>query len=58
MDKENFNLKPILDPLTNVSVNDFIRNHYETLAKEQQLAKDREKMIEQFRKYKERIKAE
>lgn len=58
MDKENFILRPSLDPLKSVSVNDVIRSHQEMLEKEKKMAKDREKLIEQFRKYKERIKAE
>lgn len=58
MDKENFILRPILDPLKSVSINDVIRSHKEMLEKERKLAEDREKMAEEFRKYKERIKAE
>lgn len=58
MDKENFNFRPILDPLKSVSVNEVIRSRQEMLEKERKLAEDREKLIEQFRKYKERNKAE
>ena len=58
MDKENFNLRPILDPLKSFSINEVIRIRQETLEKERKLIEDREKLIEQFRKYKERIKAE
>ena len=58
MDKENFILRPILDPLKSVSINDFIRSRQETLEKERKLAEDEAKLIEQFRKYKERNKAE
>lgn len=58
MDKENFNLRPILDPLKSFSINEVIRSHQETLEKERKLIEDRERLIEQFRKYKERIKAE
>lgn len=58
MDKENFNLRPILDPLKNFSINEVIRSRQETLEKERKLIEDRERLIEQFRKYKERNKAE
>ena len=58
MDKENFNLRPILDPLKSVSINDVMRSRQETLEKERKLIEDRERLIEQFRKYKERNKAE
>ena len=58
MDKENFKLRPILDPLKSVSINEAVRSRNETLEKERKLIEDREKLIEQFKKYKERNKAE
>lgn len=58
MDKENFNLRPVLDPLKSFSINEVIRSRQETLEKERKLIGDRERLIEQFRKYKERNKAE
>lgn len=58
MDKENFNFRPYLDPLKSFSWNEVIRSRQETLEKERKLIEDRERLIEQFRKYKERNKAE
>lgn len=58
MDKENFIFRPSLDPLKSVSINEVIRSRQETLEKEKKLAKEREEMIENFKKYQERIKAE
>lgn len=58
MDKENFILRPNYDPLKSVSINDVIRSHQEMLEKERKLAEDREKLIKEFEKYKERNKAE
>ena len=58
MDKENFNFRPYLDPLKSFSINEVIRSRQETLAREKQLVKDRDRLIEQFKKYKERNKAE
>lgn len=58
MDKENFNFRPYLDPLKSFSWNEVIRSHQETLAREKQLVKDRERLIKEFEKYKERNKAE
>lgn len=55
MDKENFILEPIRDPLKTVSLMN------EMFDKASKLAEEREKeriLIEQFRKYKERNKAE
>lgn len=55
MDKENFILEPIVDPLKTVSL---MNGMFDKACK---LAEEREKeriLIEQFRKYKERIKAE
>lgn len=58
MDKENFIFRPSLDPLKSVSINEVIRSRQEMLEKERKLAEDRQNLIEQFRKYKERNKAE
>lgn len=61
MDKENFNVRPFLDPLKSITINDIFRSHnkmLDRLEKERKLAEDREKLIEQFNKYKERNKAE
>lgn len=67
MDKENFIFRPNLDPLKSVPINEVLidpitGNRFvsaiEMLEKEKKLAEDREKLIEQFMKYKERNKAE
>ena len=58
MDKENFNFKAYLDPLKSFSINEEIRRTYETLAREKQLLRERDRLIEQFEKYKQRNKAE
>lgn len=55
MDKENFILEPIIDPLKTVS---FMNEMFDKACK---LAEEREKertLIENFKKYKERNKAE
>ena len=58
MDKENFIFRPSLDPLKSVSINEAVRSRQEMLEKDRKLVEDREKLIEQFKKYKERNKAE
>lgn len=65
MDKENFNFRPSYDPLKSVSINDVFHSLNEKLKKEIELAEETNKTIvdfyvylEEFRKYKERNKAE
>ena len=62
MDKENFIFRPSLDPLKSVSINEAVHSYREMLEKEsiseEEKEKQREILIEGFRKYKERNKAE
>ena len=71
MDKENFIFRPNYDPLKSVSINAvfiepttghrFVSAYekvYRAIDEERKLAEDRQNLIEQFRKYKERNKAE
>jgi hypothetical protein len=62
MDKENFIFRPSLDPLKSVSINEAVRSYREMLEKEswstEEKEKEREILIEGFKKYKQRNKAE